>query len=120
MIVTFKTKAYRNITMFGDIAVHLLKLMGQTGKVPGAIKDDDIGAAYQSLKRALAQVPDDLSIDEKDNTEKPRADSGTQQDYDDNEEEEQSNAAVSLKQRARPLLDLLEAAAKDNAYVSWE
>ncbi len=64
MIVTFKTRAFSNITMFGDIAVHLLKMMGQTGNVPGAIKDDDVSQAYQTLKQALETLPEDLDIDQ--------------------------------------------------------
>jgi DNA-binding SARP family transcriptional activator len=115
MIVTFKTKAYSNITMFGDIAVHLLKMMGQTGKVPGAIKDGDVSLAYQTLKQALERQPEDLSIDQSQESDsQPESTSGYQ------DKEERSNTAVSLKQRAKPLLDLLEAAAKDNTYVSWE
>jgi hypothetical protein len=30
MLVTFTTKAYANITMFGDVAVTLLKMMGHS------------------------------------------------------------------------------------------
>jgi hypothetical protein len=32
MLVTFSCPAYANITMFGDVAVHLLELMGHSGK----------------------------------------------------------------------------------------
>ena len=42
MIVTFKTKPYADITMFGDVAIHLLKLMGHSGTVPGAIVAEDV------------------------------------------------------------------------------
>ena len=37
MLVTFTTSAYANITMFGDVALHLLKLMGHSATVPGAL-----------------------------------------------------------------------------------
>jgi hypothetical protein len=33
MLVTVRTRAYANITMFGDVATELLKLMGLSGKV---------------------------------------------------------------------------------------
>lgn len=47
MLVTFTTSAYADITMFGDVAVHLLKLMGHSATMPGALLAEDIpnGAA---------------------------------------------------------------------------
>ncbi|WP_088328504.1 DUF1840 domain-containing protein [Lacimicrobium sp. SS2-24] len=109
MIVTFKTKAYSNITLFGDVAVQLLKMMGQTGKVPGAIKDEDVILAHDRLKRALATLP------ENEETDNPSDDS----DAEDQDDEEQESP-VSLRNRAKPLLALLASAAKDNVHVSWE
>lgn len=107
MIVTFKTKAYSNITLFGDVAVQLLKMMGQTGNVPGAIKDEDVTEALGALKKALDQLPESHS-DNSDN-------------WDEEErEEEQPVPTVSLEQRAKPLLELLEKAASQKDYVSWE
>ena len=41
MLVTFDSKSGA-ITMFGDVAKSLLKLMGQSGDVPGAILGKDI------------------------------------------------------------------------------
>jgi len=38
MLVTFTTKAYADITMFGDVAVAMLKMMGYSGTVPSAIR----------------------------------------------------------------------------------
>jgi hypothetical protein len=32
MLITFETKAYANITMFGDVATALLKLMRHKGR----------------------------------------------------------------------------------------
>ena len=54
MLVTFRTSAYANITMFGDVAVRLLKMMGHSGTVPSAIRADDVPAALERLKAALA------------------------------------------------------------------
>ena len=31
MLVTFESRSYADITMFGDVAVHLLHLMGHSG-----------------------------------------------------------------------------------------
>ena len=54
MLITFSTKAYADITMFGDVALHLIHLMGHSGSVPGAILAEDVPAALEKLKAALA------------------------------------------------------------------
>jgi len=54
VLVTFKSTAYADITMFGDAATDLLKLMGQSGNIPGAIMGKDVGAAMENLKKQLA------------------------------------------------------------------
>jgi hypothetical protein len=101
MLVTFKTKAFGDITMFGDVAVRLLKLMGHSGTVPSAFKREDIPAALQRLKEAVAE--DDASI----------AEQGACDTHDDEEE------PVSLRNRALPLIQLLEAAEREQEYVMW-
>jgi hypothetical protein len=53
MLVTFTSKAYADITMFGDIAVTLLKMMGHSGTVPGAILAADLPAALSRLTAAI-------------------------------------------------------------------
>jgi hypothetical protein len=106
MLITFSTKVSADITMFGDVAVELLKLMGQTGAVPGALLGPDIPPALEKLRHGIAAIgarpagnppPDPLEEDEAEN----RA------------------AFVSLRQRAVPLMQLLDAAARENADVIW-
>jgi hypothetical protein len=104
MLVTFKTEAYASITMFGDIAVALLKLMGHSGTVPGALMPEDIADALERLEAGVAANPN-AALD-------PHGDKG-----DDNEEDEPH---VSVASRALPLIGLLKAAKKDNKYVMWE
>ena len=41
MLVAFKSDAYADIIMFGDVAQQLLKMMGHSGTVPSAIQADD-------------------------------------------------------------------------------
>ncbi len=98
MLVTFETRAYANITMFGDVAVKLLKLMGHSGTVPSAIQAQDIPAALERLKRGL-------QAEEADSAEAPATD----------EDEE----TVSLSRRAMPLIELLDAAAAQQCDVMW-
>jgi len=103
MLITFKTEAYANITMFGDVAVALLKLMGNSGTVPGALMPEDIPNALERLKAAVAA--------------NPQAPLDPQSKKDDDDED---GAHVSLVNRALPLIELLEAAKADNKHVMWE
>ena len=104
MLVTFTTSAYSDITMFGTAAVALLKLMGQSGNVPGAIMSEDVPAALEKLKASLLEVSDE-----------PEEQPPTADDLDDDEKE----AAVGLGKRAGPLISLLEAAIKSKENVIW-
>ena len=103
MLVTFSTPAYADITMFGDVAVHMLKLMGHSETVPGAILAEDVQASLERLQAAI-EAEQQLPEPEK---------SG------DEEDEEDDEPVVSLSHRALPLLELLEAAAKANCNVMW-
>jgi hypothetical protein len=98
MLVTFSCKAYADITMFGDVAVSLLKMMGHSGTVPGALSAEDIPAALERLRSALAT----------------EAEKRVAQDSDDDE------PPVTLSQRAVPLIALLEAAQGANTHVMWD
>ena len=100
MLVIFSSQASANITMFGDIAVQLLKMMGHSGTVPSAILAKDVPAALTNLEAALEVAE-----------QQPRSEEPT----DDNEE----TSYVSLSHRALPLIDLLKAAIKDENNVQW-
>ena len=102
MLVTFTTKVYANITMFGDVAVTLLKMMGHSGTVPGAILAADVPAALSRLTAAIDKTRTETSAD------------------DDDEDGDEHNTRVSLSNRALPLVDLLIAAAQRNCDVMWE
>jgi len=97
MLVTFSSPAYADITMFGDVAVRLLKMMGHSGTVPSALNAEDVQAALASLESALAP---DASMK--------------------NGEDENDEPSVSLLHRALPLIELLRAAAKENCHVMWD
>ena len=99
MLVTFKSSAFADLTMFGEVAVSLLKHMGQSGDVPGAILAADLDDALENLQTSLSKI-------------EPVADTGQ------NDDEEEST--VSLATRANPLIKSLKAAASANADVLWE
>jgi hypothetical protein len=100
MLVKFKSDV-GTLTMFGDVAVPLLKLMGHSGTVPSAILPGDIPAAVARLKDAVAARPDTAS---------PAAEKAADPD---------KEIPVSLKQRAFPLIELLERAAERECEVVW-
>ena len=106
MLVTFSTKVSADITMFGDVAVELLKLMGQTGVVPGALVGSDIAPALQRLKTAVTTLGS-----------RPLGNAAP--DPKDEDDERAAAPLVSLRQRAVPLVQLLEAAAREDAEVTW-
>jgi hypothetical protein len=87
--------------MFGDVAVRLLRLMGHSGAVPGAILAEDVQAAQKRLVAAI-QVEQQLPGREK---------SGT---------EEDCEPVVSLSHRALPLIELLKASVKAKSNVMWD
>ncbi len=51
MLVTFRTKAYANVTMFGNVALEMIKMMGHSETVPGAITAENVPTDLNNLKR---------------------------------------------------------------------
>lgn len=101
MLVTFTTDAYADITMFGDDALAMLKMMGHSATVPGAILAADVPEALSRLTAALeAQKEASPPVE--------------------NEDEDAQEPVVSMANRALPLIELLTAAAKANRNVMWK
>jgi len=86
--------------MFGIDAFNMIKMMGHTETIPGAILAKDIPMALSRLNAALAKEPPLPPTDENEN--------------DDNE------PAVSISHRALPLINLLTAAAEAGCDLMWE
>lgn len=106
MLITFSTKVSADITMFGAVAVELLELMGQTGVIPGALLGADIAPALERLKKGIAAFGD-------------RPSGNLPPDPKDEHDDRSAAPLISLRQRAVPLLQLLEAAAREQADVTW-
>lgn len=100
MLITFSSRSSADIMMFGDIAVHLIKLMGHSGTIPSALTAEDVPAALAVLEAAMEAakqvIEPELSAD-------------------DNEEV----TPVSLQHRALPLIKMLQIAVQDKSYVMW-
>ena len=56
MLVTFSTNAYADITMFGDVALTLLKMMGHSSTVPSAILAADVPVVLSRLTAGIEAV----------------------------------------------------------------
>jgi len=97
MLVKFESEV-GGVTMFGDVAIKLLKMMGHSGTVPSALLANDIPAALAQLKAALAMTQDDRT---------PAKD------------EDGAQGRVSLRQRAYPLIELMERAAARGVDITW-
>ncbi|HHF3240130.1 DUF1840 domain-containing protein [Vibrio sp. Vb2704] len=104
MLITFRCRSHSNVTMFGDIALDMLKMMGHSGTVPGSISAQDVPGALSRLTSALSA--------------KNAAEENLPTDVD--EEEEQAEPAVSLGRRAFPLIELLKSAIKEECEVMWD
>lgn len=100
MLVRFDSKV-GTLTTFGDVAVKLLRLMGQSGSVPGAILAADIPTALQRLRAGVGADNQASSSDR-------------------NDRDREGEPPVNLSQRAFPLIELFERAAKNGADVIWE
>jgi hypothetical protein len=99
MLITFKTSAYANITMFGDVGLKLLEMMNFGKAVPGAITAEDVPQALINLQQGLATIPQQAEAAGAEDDDQP---------------------STSLHTRAVPLLELLKAATVDHNLVRWE
>lgn len=91
--------------MFGDVAITLLKMMGHSGTVPGALSAAAIPAAIARLQKALAAVD---AHQQNQPDPKPAA------------SDPDAPTAIRLGLRAYPLIQLLSAAARQDCDVIWD
>lgn len=109
MLVRFSSVKTESITMFGDNAIQLIRMLGASGTVPGAVSAEDLPAAMNSLRERLKTATTasmGASFD------------GAQTEED--EEGKEREPPVDLATRALPLLDLLQRAASAHVPVMWE
>jgi len=102
MLVTFKSRAHADVIMFGEVALKLIKLMGIRETVPSAIQPEDIPQALKSLRDGIAT--EDAAVEENE--------------IEGVEDEEEQR--VSVHNRALPLIELLNAARREDVPVMWE
>ena len=113
MLVTFRSTATESITMFEDVAVQLLKLMGATGRIPGALGPEDVGPALRQLENATEQIKAGTHVT-------PARPADNEDAKNEDEDDEDREPPVDLATRAVPLLSILKRAAAAKAEVMWE
>lgn len=101
MIYKFKSKATGDLVMLGPQGDQLLKIIGREPAARGIIEPPAMDAAIAALEAAVADettVPDDEG-DDQNTTDGPRA--------------------VSLRQRAWPMIEMLKRARAEGQPVVW-
>ena len=107
-IVTFKSAATADVIYFGDVARRMMELIGKEPTDKGIVSVEQLPAAIARIKTAIAEDKErhrQHVLDEEPKTE-TSASGG-------------SRPAVSLTQRAVPLLDMLEYSLKEKKPVVW-
>ncbi len=100
VLVKFHTPTRGNITYNGKVGVALLKLMGRTGNVPGALDAERVPEALERLKSEIVRLGGE--------TEGGGAGVDVGKDQ------------VALHARAYPLIEMLESAVEEGEFISWE
>ncbi|MFL6550419.1 MAG: DUF1840 domain-containing protein [Povalibacter sp.] len=116
MLVTFRSSATDSVHMFGEVATQLIRMMGGTGRVPGAFNAEDVPSALRQLESSLELLKNQPHA-QSSATAAPPADN---EDSSADDEEEDAEPPVELAVRAIPLVGLLKRAAAAKAEVMWE
>jgi hypothetical protein len=104
MLIKFKSRTSADFIMFAESAVTLIKMMGHTGTIPGAMSAAEVPEALARLKQALSG-------------QRAAPSKGAE---DEDADESAADFPVDLAKRAVPLIDMLTAAAAADSYVMWE
>jgi hypothetical protein len=109
MLIRFSSVATESIIMFGDTAMLLIKMLGASDALPGAIGADDIPAAVTRLKEQLNKHLDSSPANAAESLH--AKEDGDKADYE---------PPIALASRAGPLMQILERAVAAQAPVMWE
>jgi hypothetical protein len=108
MIVKFSTRAGA-LTMHGDAAVTLIRAMGHSGMVPGAILAAELPEALARLKASSAARGGE-----------PMPPPGQPVARDDDRDAAEREPTVTLRMRALPLIEMIETALARDSDLMWE
>lgn len=102
MPITFKSRNAPNIVMLEGVALELIRLLGHSGTVPGALAAEDLPRALANLRAGLAAAP------------------ALNADRESESDDEERTPEVSSAHRALPLIAMLEGAIAEGNHVLWE
>jgi hypothetical protein len=103
MLVTFKSKAAADILMYAVHAKPILDLLGKDIE-RGVITAEETGRAIERIESEIAaRKPSAPALDEQDDSDAKKG----------------LNEVVSFGARAYPLLEMLRAAHREQAFVMW-
>ena len=83
--------------MLDKVGNEMLEMMNFGNRIPGAINAEDLPTARDNLLTALDALPEP-----------------------DDDSAEENDPPISLRTRALPLLQLIEATIKEEEYLRWE
>lgn len=108
MIITFST-GFGQLRMHGKSAVALLKLMGHSGTVPGAILAADLPEALRNLEAGL-ETTGHL----------PSPEAPPPAETEDESERRDREPVVPMRHRALPLIELVRTAIARGSDLMWQ
>lgn len=106
-LVVFRSKAAGEIFMFPETAHRIFQIMGRDDAPRGVITAEQVPEALKRLVAAVAQEKADLNA--------AQQEAG----HADEEAEAAAARAITLGQRAFPLIEMLRAAQQRNVDVTW-
>lgn len=107
MLYEFKSKATGTVVMTEKVAERLLGIIGKSPGATGIIIQDQMPAAIAALEAAVAREGSAPTVE-------PQDDSGNEPDGG-----HEPRGAVTLAQRAWPLLDMMRAALAAKREITW-
>lgn len=111
MIYEFKSRATGSVVMTGAVAEQMLGIVGKAAGPTGIFTVEQMGPAIAALKAA---------VDQEEALAKERAsDQGPDTDHEASPDREDRQPVISLRQRAWPLIDMLQAAQRAEQVVTW-
>ena len=111
MIYKFKSAASGDVIMLGPHGDALLRLLGREPQAKGIVEPQDLPAALAALRAAVARAEAPSTPP----TAAPGAEDGRRH----GEDHGADDAAVSLRRRLWPMIDMLERAAAAGVPVVW-
>ena len=108
MLVTFSSSTSGQLMMFAPTARQMLEIIGKECAAKGVIMSDQLPAAIDRLRAAVAAARG------------PAASPPARSTDDEGDDENKEETPVGLGQRAYPLIELLEWTRQEEGFVLWE